>query len=162
MRSSSTVIPPSGEGADAAVALAPVCAENRRSHTFLRTTVRRAAQRSAWPPTRPNMVGCTGRSISESGKYQNWVQTLQTRRLQTSSSARSGLTSSSPIAPQRCRLFCGHCAICAELASRFVTHLIWTAMSRFTNRFLQEYGHQMQVRFSPRIQEMVSIAGFSD
>ena len=56
MRSSSEVIPASGDRADAAVvALVPDCAEKLRAYNLGRATGRRAALRSACPPIRPNM-----------------------------------------------------------------------------------------------------------
>lgn len=56
MRSSSTVIPPSGVGPDAGGAFTGDCAENLRPQSLPRTGGRRAVHRSALPPMRPNMM----------------------------------------------------------------------------------------------------------
>lgn len=159
MRSSSTVMPPSGDGAAAAFALAPVWAENLRSHSLRRATGRHPAHRSVWPPMRPNMITMLVLATCCFGK-KTWMQTSQTRQTCNSPSARRSILPSS-IEPSPCRLSRGRSAIFAGLASRFVLRSWISQEDTIANSAVQEYGHQMQVR-SRITREIRSIAGVGD
>ena len=63
IRSNSAVMLPSGDALDGAAELVEegICVEKLRSQNFRRTTGLRAAHRSVWPPTRPNIVDAEAR-----------------------------------------------------------------------------------------------------
>lgn len=146
MRSSSEVIAVNGEGADAVVVPpALVCAEYFRAQNLWRAAGR-PAQRSAWPPIRPNMTGRSpGLTVFRTGKSYERVQTLQTHR--PSCNLKSPI-SRIPFAPHYTSEDVDHCEDAAQpspgwLQSLFLSYLLSIPPTVLT--ISQDAAHQMQV-----------------